>query len=220
MSSNRIHVNRFAATLCLVAGVGAAADPSAGAPEAWPRTTGLKPAQDAAVPPGSSCSASLTLEVDVAVMVCRDPGQGGASLWAARSSSAAATPSFSRVIRWPGTAGARLSWHRAPDCPANTPCIRGVVLADTFDDYCMGTTVITLDAARHLDVTGRIPELIEVEGEPQCIGAAAILSGTAQRVDIQVAGPLLRQTAAGTYLPVSPPANYRIAKGRLLRERR
>ena len=218
--ARRIPAAVLAASVGALIGACVPARASADASVAWPRIAGVKPADEAATPPGTRCSASLALDAGPLVLVCREPGRAGASLWSVRTPSNTEVPQFTRILRWAGAAGARLSWHRAPACPAGEQCIQGVLLADAFDDYCMGTTVLTIDATQRIRVAGRIPELIEVDGDPQCVGTQATLKGPAQRADISVALPLLRQTPAGLYTPLSPPQGYRLVDGKLLRERR
>lgn len=219
---NRKHLHRplLAAALWLLAGAGEAAGAGPSDAQAWPRTASHPPARDVPLPAGATCDAHLALDAQQGVLVCRDAGEPGVSLWSVRQVTGDAPPRFVRLLRWRGAAGARLSWHQAPSCPTGAACLQGVLLAEAFDDYCMGTTVLVADPPRPPKVAGRIAELIEVAGDLQCVGATAALAGAEDRIDIVVAEPLLRQTPAGLYVPIDPPVSYRLAKGKLLRVKR
>lgn len=220
MNLRHLHRPLAAAALWLLAGAGEAAGAEPGNAQAWPRTASHPPARDVPLPPGATCTAHVAMDAQQGVLVCRDAGEPGVSLWSVRQAKDEPSPRFVRLLRWRGAAGARLSWHHAPSCPADAACPQGVLLADAFDDYCMGTTVLVADPPRPPKVAGRIAELIEVAGDLQCVGATAALAGAEERIDIVVAEPLLRQTPAGLYVPIDPPVSYRLAKGKLLRIKR
>lgn len=199
----------------------AAAAASAGrSPDQWEKLEGGRPAADAVVPAGANCSNSLQIGVGSTVLVCRNVQQAGVSIWSIASDGSGRPPRFTRLLRLAEAAGARLSWHKAPSCQPGQRCIQGVVLVDAFDDYCMGTTVLTFGAAMRPLVAGHIPELVELDGEARCIGTVATVTGSAKRAEIAVSLPLRRQTSTGYYVSVNPPVTYRVVAGRLKRERR
>lgn len=204
-------LRRFCAAL-LLAWMPALVGATAAAAEPWPRSDGDKASVGNALPERAECALGLELAPGHTLLVCRQPGAAGVALWSRRSEGAATR--FTRELGLPGAAGARLAWHRGPGAAG------GLLLVDAFDDYCRGTTVMTIDAQAKLRVAGRIPELVERDGEAQCVGSIAAVRGEAARAELVIAAPLQRQTAAGEYREVKPAVVYRVVGGQLKREAR
>ena len=202
----------MAAVLAGMAGAASGADD-------WARTQGSEQPVGGVTPPGAECHAAVEIDSGLSVVACRQKGADGIGVWSRDTRHS--PPVLKREALLPGASRVRFAWHRAAACTAAGPCATaGILLVDAFDDYCMGTTVLQMDGTGKWRTAGRIPEIIEKDGEPACIGSIATVRGPADSAVLAVDAELQRQTPAGEYRVVKPAVVYGVQRGVLTRSRR
>ena len=212
---------RVLAPLLLTAAAAAATAAPSAADEAWTRHEGTAPQT---APHGLRCSDAVVIGGRQVALVCHAPGRSGVGLHIA--SGSAATAPLQRLETGTGAFKVLLTLYTpaegAPGCPpaAAVRCTAGVVLADVYDETCMGTVVLAVDPSGRVRRAGHISEVLARNGETACTGReAAVRASPAGAVAITLVGDAVRQTPAGRYVSAGRrPVVYEL-RGGLLRKR-